>query len=193
MADRVITFTMTFNHDLKFEMEGENLIYDKSKQDITLEEFSIFPSIDLDKMEIITKYEKAAEVAVADSVKKIKTRFDKSGRVARANIRADKTADNVGINNKKRSFNVVTNRLNVSKQFTLDSGAKQFVYEFNPKEITKFINYVQSKKIKIFIDGNEIKPKNEIEFLKEVIPNITAATAKLLATISNRYSLTSSR
>ncbi len=186
MADEnMITFEMVFNHNIMFNVEGDNLIYDKAEQDIVLREFSIFPELDIDRMEVVAQYDGKAEDVIKNSLSKVAT-----GNVSMKNKPEPEstqepvqetvetsdveTGENTNINNKKRSFNIITNRLKVSKQFSITKGSKDFTFEFKPKEITKFINYVESKKIKIFIDGNEVKPKAEIEFLKEVIPMIKA-------------------
>jgi len=174
MADeKMITFEMVFNHNIMFDIEGDQLIYDKNEQDIVLREFSIFPSLNITKMEIIAQYDGKAEDVIKNSLSKVVT---KTGSVKKDPVETSdiKTEINADINNKKRTFNIITNRLKVSKQFSVTNGSNNFTFEFKPKEITKFINYVESKKIKIFIDGNEVKPKTEIEFLKEVIPIVKA-------------------
>ena len=169
---------MIFNHNIMFDVVGEELIYDKSEQDVVLREFSIYPSLEISKMEIVAKYDGKAEDVIKNALTKVTTKpgsMKKDSTDKKQPEKLDvKTDGNANINNKKRSFNIITNRLKVSKQFPISSGSKDFVFEFKPKEITKFINYVESKKIKIFIDGNEVKPKAEIEFLKEVIPTVKA-------------------
>jgi len=173
----MITFEMIFNHNITFDTNGEDVVYNKEEQDIVLREFSIFPSLDIKKMEVIAKYNGDATEAIKAAVKKVRT---PPGGPVRKNaakpvqVVGEKTSEEPNINNKKRSFNIITNRLKVSKQFPITSNSSFFEFEFNPKEITKFINYVESKKIKIFIDGEEIKPKSEIDFLKEVIPTVQA-------------------
>ena len=178
MSETMITFEMIFNHNIMFEVDGEELIYDKDEQDIVLREFSIYPNLDIRKMEVVAKYDGKAEDVIRNSLSKVTT---KPGSVKKGSAEKKKpenldvkTDGNADINNKKRSFNIITNRLKVSKQFSISSGAKDCVFEFKPKEVTKFINYVESKKSKIFIDGNEVKPKAEIEFFKEVIPTVKA-------------------
>ncbi len=195
--ENMITFEMIFNHNIMFNTENDELVYNKGDQDIVLREFSIFPELEIDKMEIVAKYSGKAEDVVRNSLNKVVTRIGSVKKTDSEEVKKhvedrdetqdessendislekieEKTQENGGINNKKRSFNIITNRLKVSKQFSIKNNSKYFIFEFKPKDITKFINYVESKKIKIFIDGNEIKPKTEIEFLKEIIPIVQA-------------------
>jgi hypothetical protein len=70
------------------------------------------------------------------------------------------------------NISVITDSLKISKQIQLKPGSKVFTVDFKPHEIAKFINFRESKKIKIFINGVEKRPMEEKEFISRILPSI---------------------
>lgn len=185
--ESVILFEMRLNHNLNFFINDGKLIFEVDKQSIIISEFSIFPDLEITKLSALAEYREGNETAILSAIERIKTNIaikemsalektsDTQPKAEQASEPEEiKLTENQKINNiKDAEFNVITNRLNISKQVTLEKRQKTFSIDFNSREISGFINYVESKKIKIFINGEEIKPKHEIEFLKRVFPYIS--------------------
>ena len=73
---------------------------------------------------------------------------------------------------KEANISVITDSLKISKQIQMKPGSKTFTVDFKPHEIAKFINFRESKKIKIFINGVEKRPMEEKEFISRILPSI---------------------
>lgn len=76
------------------------------------------------------------------------------------------------INNSKLSFMITSTKLNFSKVIQIGKKETNFRIQVVPDDIKGFVNYITSKKIKIFINGVELAPKDEIDFLTEIFPYI---------------------
>ena len=72
-------------------------------------------------------------------------------------------------NIKEVSVNIITDSLKIAKQVKIRDD-NTFSVEFKPSEITKFINFRESKKIKIFVNGIEKRPMEEKEFISRILP-----------------------
>ena len=68
---------------------------------------------------------------------------------------------------------VSAKRLDLEESFIVTRNQKSVEVIFDYKEITNRINYIDSKKIKIFVNNTDtLVPKHEIDFLKHIFPKI---------------------
>lgn len=175
----VILFEMMLNHNLSFTVNNGNINFPVDQQKITISEFAIYPDLDIKTLEAMAEYKEGNENAIRAAVEAVKSNLvtykNPEDILSAASAAETKKPE---VNEAKieqmgdTEFSVITNRLKISKQIKLEKEQKSFIVSFNSREISGFINYVESKKIKIFINSEEVKPKFEVDFLKRVFPYV---------------------
>jgi len=196
-----ILFEFIMNHNLMYGFKDGKFIFNVDEQQINITKIAIYPDLELTKMSALASYEFKTKVedvnaaAIIEATRYLRTSLTNTETLedpkptAKTETKetkkdSDKTPQEEDtkeinestINNikdiKEASISIITDSLKISKQVNLKPGVKTFSIDFKPKEISKFINYRESKKIKIFVNGNEKRPVEEKEFISRILPSI---------------------
>ena len=192
-----ILFEFVMNHNLMYGFKDGKFIFNVDEQQINITKLAIYPDLELTKMSALASYEYKTNVEDVNAAAIIEaTRYLKTSLINTQTLEDPKPTKKVEdkdseettqkdkekeinestINNikdiKEASISIITDSLKISKQVHLKKGEKTFTIDFKPKEISKFINYRESKKIKIFVNGNEKRPVEEKEFISRILPSI---------------------
>lgn len=178
---KIGTFEYELSHRLHIEVSGGRAVFDESKQEIFLTGAYISPNVELQSMTVKAHYPLGAASTIADAIKSI---VNVDAKVMPAERRAQSktivSADEIGEDVTKErideaaipdmSIDVITDMLNVPVDVTLDGN--EFSFSTRSEDMSRFITFRQSKKMKVFINGKEFAPKQELEFVKKVFPQI---------------------
>lgn len=175
MSNKVITFEYEIEHKLDISVVGGKVMFDESKQEIYLTKMSVKPAVEITKVELLANYPEGTEKAISDAMSKIINVEAKATPVREAKPRGNiinagdiKPIKEAAIPD--MSVNVITDMLNIPTQVNVDG--TNFKVVTQASDMSQFITFRQSKKIKIFINGKEFAPRQELEFIKRVFPQI---------------------
>lgn len=194
MADNTIKsvlFEYELGHQLHIDVQGGAISFDLSKQEIYLTRMSVKPAVEITRVEIRAHYPNGTEKTIAEAVGKIlnvvakasptreTTKSSKTILTANELANANRDVEKAKHEEPKKvneaalpdmSIEVITDMLDVPSQVNVDDDTFNIVT--TAESMTKFITFRQSKKIKVFINGREFTPMDEIEFIKRVLPQI---------------------
>lgn len=181
MAKKAVTFQYMVKHKLVINVKGNSILFNEADQEITITGMSVSPALELTTVEAIAHYPDGAAKTIADAVSKILNTGAKAVAVKTEAEKKSNTIINVGDMKKPvneaagaampdMSIEVITDMLDVSTQVSAEGDS--FKVQTKASDMSSFITFRQSKKIKIFINGAEFSPMNEVEFVKRVFPQI---------------------
>ena len=180
MAVKVVTFEYELEHRLDISVKDGVVTFDESAQEIYLTKMSAKPAVEIDRVEIMASYPEGAEKAIAEAVGKIINTGAKAvpakepTRVGGVMRSAGEIAPGAkGVNEAAvpdMNVQVITEMLDIPVQMNI--GGASFKIVTRSADMAQFITFTQSKKIKIFINGKEFAPKQELEFVKRVFPQL---------------------
>ena len=186
-AAKTIVFTYEIEHNLNIQVRNGQILFDESQQKIFITKMSVKPSVELTRVEMLAHYPQGTNKAIQEAVGKILNISAKSAPAR--DVRTVKTAEEIlkqratekpGEKEGGEKVNeaampdmdiqVITDMLDVPTQVTIEDD--KFSVVTRPDEMSQFVTFRQSKKIKVLINGRDFQPKQEIEFVKRVFPQI---------------------
>ena len=178
MAQKAVTFQYFIKHKLTIEVTGNNVTFNEADQQVYVTAMSISPAMEISKIDVTAHYPNGAAASIADAVQKILNTGAKA-EAAKTTTRVspntvikaeDIKKTNESANNVTMSVQVITDMLDIATQVNVDGG--NFKIQTKSSDMSEFVTFRQSKKIKIFINGKEFAPKEEMEFIKRVFPQV---------------------
>ncbi len=194
-ATKSVVFEYELEHQLKIEVRGGVITFDESQQEIYLTKMTVKPAVEITRVEILASYPNGTEKTIAEAVGKILNVGAKAAPT-KETVRTTKTMrtfnDIMGKGPEPKaepkkpeegkseaikesaipdmSVQVITDMLNIPSQVNVEGD--NFKVVTKSENMTQFVTFRQSKKIKVFINGKEFAPMDEIEFIKRVFPQI---------------------
>lgn len=197
-----VLFEYQIAHNLSISVVNGEIIFNEPQQNIFITRLAVKPAMEIDKVDMLAHYPQGTHKAIQDAVGKIvniaakqtPAREVKTVKTAediikqRATEKSDekKPADvkkpegKVNEAEEKQAgdasampdmeIQVITDMLDVPTQVTVKDKTLSVVTR--PDEMSQFVTFRQSKKIKVLINGKELQPKQEIEFVKRIFPQI---------------------
>jgi hypothetical protein len=190
MASKSVIFEYQLKHKLKIQVNGGAVIFNEKEQEIYLTGLKVQPAMDLQKIEVKAHYPAGTAKQIAEAVSKILNIHAKPAPT-RETVRGEKTLVNASEISKKAAaktpdaekgeaikesalpdmyVDVVSDMLNISGNYDVDGS--QFSVSTSSEDMMKIITFRKSKYVKIFINGKEFKPQDEVEFVRRVFPQI---------------------
>lgn len=186
-ASNTVVFEYEIEHNLSIQVRNGEIIFDESQQKIFITKLSVNPAVELTKVEMLAHYPQGSHKAIQDAVGKIVN--IQARQTPAREVKTVKTAEDIikqraaGDGKEKgegetvnesampdMDIQVITDMLDVPTQVTIDG--KEFEIVTRPDEMSQFVTFRQSKKIKVLINGRDFQPKQEIEFVKRIFPQI---------------------
>lgn len=197
-----VLFEYQIAHNLSISVVNGEIIFNEPQQNIFITRLAVKPVMEIDKVDMLAHYPQGTHKAIQDAVGKIvniaakqtPVREVKTVKTAediikqRATEKSDekKPADakkpegKVNEAEEKQAgeasampdmeIQVITDMLDVPTQVAVKDKTLSVVTR--PDEMSQFVTFRQSKKIKVLINGKELQPKQEIEFVKRIFPQI---------------------
>ena len=199
MADKnskTVIFEYEIQHNLTFSVNGNNVQFKPEEQMIYLMGMKIQPALEISTVEVLAHYPDGAEKTIADSIAILLKSTNKDTQKAIQGIPTKETAETTrrretdaklnktsssqastikNVNealNAGKVMNVTVSSIQLKVSDQLQNSGSGFKITTKSERIAEFITATESKKIKIFINGIEIQPKLELEFIKRVFPQI---------------------
>lgn len=185
-------FQFVLNHSIKYTVANNEITFVPENQDITITELSIFPQLDISVIEAMASYPDGNDVHVAEATASILNinaaatampaksapvvKNIKSTEPITKKVKEDEKAPvneavtNPGKTIEKLDVQVLTTQLSIQKQVQVTGN--KFSVISKSEDIASFMNYIDSKKVKVFLNGKEFQPKQEMEFIKRIFPQI---------------------
>lgn len=193
MAAKSLVFEYELKHKLQIIVKGGVVAFDESQQEIYLTKLKVQPAIDLQKVEVKAYYPEGAKKQIAAAVSRILNVHAKP-TATKETMRGEKTMRSVeairepsgasGQESKTKDestpvkeaaipdmyIDVVSDMLAISGNYNVDGST--FKVTTTSEDMMKIITFRKSKYVKVFINGKEFKPQDEVEFVRRVFPQI---------------------
>ena len=151
-----LTLGFRLNYSLKFKTENGIIVANEAENFIVrLGTMSVFPDMPISELKIRSIYGKGTDVELLDAVK-IMNMF----KLAKHGSYEDSVYDVSGT------------YIDFTRDFDYKKDTKVYSGVIKSDEYFKQVTYITSKKIKIFVNGTERKPKDEQLFIERIFPQI---------------------
>lgn len=190
MANKVTRLEYVLKYNINIQIRDNVIQFKPDEQKIYVTGMTVQPAVELKSATFLAHYPEGMDNTIAAAVKKIVniravatpdkglTNTVKSRTIKRASdaVKPDTNDDEQPVNEAAdaplpdTNIQILADRCNIQNQVEIKEG--KFSIVTKSVEMAEFITWSESKKIKIFINNQEIKPKFEVEFLKAVFPQI---------------------